>query len=81
MVNKLVDGIVRAISAAFGDAYEIYTEPVTQNLTRPVFWWRRYSRSMSTISGGNIGKRYPSASITFPKGRMRRRSAMRCLTI
>ena len=71
MVNKLVDGIVRAISAAFGDAYEIYTEPVTQNLTpRPVFWWRRYGRSINTISGGNIRKRYPSASITFPKGRM-----------
>lgn len=59
MVNKLVDGIVRAISAAFGDEYEIYTEPVTQNLTPPCFlvetvqpeyehyFWKRYREKVS----------------------------------
>ena len=37
MVNKIVDGIVQAISAAYGEEYEIYTENVEQGLTEPCF--------------------------------------------
>ena len=35
MLNKIVDGIVQAISSVYGDGYEIYTERVEQGLTEP----------------------------------------------
>lgn len=59
MVNKLTDGIARAVSAAFGDKYEIHTEDVVQNLTPPCFlvetvqpeyghyFWKRYREKVS----------------------------------
>ena len=57
MLNRIVDGIVRAISSVYGDGYEIYTEKVEQGLTEPCFLiecitpsseqflWRRYRQT------------------------------------
>jgi hypothetical protein len=36
-LNKIIDGICEALNTEFGDAYEIYTEDVQQNLTEPCF--------------------------------------------
>ena len=36
-LNKIIDGICNALNTEFGDAYEIYTEDVKQNLTEPCF--------------------------------------------
>ncbi len=36
-LNKIIDGICEALNTEFGDAYEIYTEDVKQNLTEPCF--------------------------------------------
>lgn len=37
MINKIVDGIVDAISIEFGEGYEIYTESIEQGLQEPCF--------------------------------------------
>lgn len=37
MINEIIDGITIAISAEFGDDYEIYTENIEQGLTEPCF--------------------------------------------
>lgn len=37
MINKIVDGISKAINEEFGDDYEIYTEEVEQGLKEPCF--------------------------------------------
>lgn len=37
MINKIIDGISRAIHAEFGEGFEIYTESVEQGLKEPCF--------------------------------------------
>lgn len=37
MINKIVDGISKAINVEFGDEYEIYTESTEQGLKEPCF--------------------------------------------
>lgn len=37
MINKIIDGISKAINEEFGDSYEIYTEEVEQGLQEPCF--------------------------------------------
>ena len=37
MINKIVDGISKAINEEFGDNYEIYTEEIEQGLKEPCF--------------------------------------------
>lgn len=37
MVNKIIDGISKAINTKFGDSKEIYTESVEQGLNPPCF--------------------------------------------
>ena len=37
MINKIIDGISRAIWAEFGEKYEIYTQEVKQGLKKPCF--------------------------------------------
>ncbi len=36
-VNKIIDGICEALNDEFGSTYEIYTEDVQQNLSKPCF--------------------------------------------
>lgn len=38
MVDKVIDGICRAIKGEFGEEYHIYTEKVEQRFTRPCFF-------------------------------------------
>lgn len=37
MINKIIDGISKAINEEFGDDYEIYTEEIEQGLKEPCF--------------------------------------------
>ncbi len=37
MINKIVDGISKAINKEFGNNYEIYTDGVEQGLNEPCF--------------------------------------------
>lgn len=37
MINKIIDGISKAIFAEFGAGYEIYTESIEQGLQQPCF--------------------------------------------
>lgn len=37
MINKIIDGISKAINKEFGDDYDIYTEEVEQGLQEPCF--------------------------------------------
>ena len=37
MINKIIDGISKAINKEFGDDYEIYTEEIEQGLKEPCF--------------------------------------------
>lgn len=37
MINKIIDGISKAINKEFGDDYEIYTEEIEQGLNEPCF--------------------------------------------
>jgi hypothetical protein len=37
MINKIIDGISKAINEEFGNGYEIYTEEVEQGLQEPCF--------------------------------------------
>ena len=37
MINKIIDGIIMAINAEFGDDCEIYTENIEQGLQEPCF--------------------------------------------
>lgn len=37
MINRIIDGIVDAVTSEFGDAYEVYTESVEQGLQEPCF--------------------------------------------
>lgn len=37
MINKIIDGISKAINEEFGDDYEIYTEEIEQGLEEPCF--------------------------------------------
>lgn len=37
MINKVIDGISKAINEEFGDDYEIYTEEIEQGLKEPCF--------------------------------------------
>lgn len=37
MINKIIDGIVQALIAEFGEGYEVYTENVEQGLQEPCF--------------------------------------------
>lgn len=38
MINKIKDGIIRAIHKEFGDKYEIYPESIEQGLQEPCFY-------------------------------------------
>lgn len=37
MINKIIDGISKAINKEFGNGYEIYTEEIEQGLQEPCF--------------------------------------------
>ena len=37
MINKIIDGISKAINKEFGNSYEIYTEEIEQGLKEPCF--------------------------------------------
>lgn len=37
MINRIIDGISKAINMEFGDEYEIYTETIEQGLKEPCF--------------------------------------------
>ncbi len=37
MINKIINGICKAINAEFGDEYEIHTESIEQGLKEPCF--------------------------------------------
>lgn len=37
MINKVIDGISKAINEEFGDEYNIYTEEIEQGLKEPCF--------------------------------------------
>ena len=38
MTNKIIDGIIRKLTEAFGDDYEIYPEELKQGLQKPCFF-------------------------------------------
>jgi hypothetical protein len=37
MINKIIDGIIDALTTEFGDGYEVYTENIEQGLEEPCF--------------------------------------------
>ena len=54
MTNEITSGISTALSQEFGEAYEIYKEPVTQGLKKPCFSITCVSPSARLF----VGKRY-----------------------
>lgn len=78
MVNKIVDGIVQAISAAYGEEYEIYTENVEQGLTEPCFLIECINPSFEQFLGRRYHEKVPFASITFRMGQKKPLNAIPC---
>lgn len=68
MVNKIVDGIVQAISAAYGEEYEIYTENVEQGLTEPCFLIECINPSFEQFLGRRYHEKVPFCIHYFPNG-------------
>lgn len=68
MVNKIVDSIVQAISAAYGEEYEIYTENVEQGLTEPCFLIECINPSFEQFLGRRYHEKVPFCIHYFPKG-------------
>ena len=53
-LNKIIDGVCKALSDEFGAGYEIYTEYIKQGLEEPCFSVRLISPSTTQF----LGKRY-----------------------
>ena len=53
-LNKIIDGVCKALSDEFGAGYEIYTEDIKQGLEEPCFSVRLISPSTTQF----LGKRY-----------------------
>ena len=68
MLNKIVDGIVQAISSVYGDGYEIYTERVEQGLTEPCFLIECINLSSEQFMGRRYKQTTPFCIHYFPKG-------------
>lgn len=68
MVNKMVDGIVQAISSVYGEGYEIYTENVEQGLTEPCFLIECINPSFEQFLGQRYQEKVPFCVHYFPKG-------------
>lgn len=68
MVNKIVDGIVQAISAAYREECEIYTENVEQGLTEPCFLIECINPSFGQFLGRRYQEKVPFCIHYFPKG-------------
>ncbi len=51
MINKLIDGVCRAIYNEFGEEYHIYTEKIEQRFTRPCFFAEVTDSSMELFRG------------------------------
>lgn len=68
-IQNIVDGICKALSDAFGDGYEIYTENVQQNLTEPCFLVKLVKPTQNQF----FGKRYYRTQLFcihyFPKSK------------
>ena len=68
MLNKIVDGIVQAISSVYGDGYEIYTEKVEQGLTEPCFLIECITPSSEQFLWRRYRQTAPFCIHYFPKG-------------
>ncbi len=67
MLNALVDGIVAAIEAQYGDDYPIYREEVEQGLTEPCFSVRIIKPTIQPIIGDRFLRKNLVAVHYFPR--------------
>ena len=67
MLNALIDGIVAAIEAQYGDDYPIYREEVEQGLTEPCFSVRIIKPTIEPIIGDRFLRKNLVAVHYFPR--------------
>ena len=67
MINKIIDGICTAISAEFGDEYEIYTESVKQGFKEPCFSILCLNPSINQHLGNKYFRQHQFCIHYFPK--------------
>ena len=67
MLNKIVDGIVRALSSVYSEC-EIYTEKVEQGLAEPCFLIECINPSSEQFMGRRYRQTTPFCIHYFPKG-------------
>ena len=67
MINKIVDGISKALNQEFGDEYEIYQNNVMQGLDEPCFFIAVLEPSKDQLLQNRFLQRNPFDVHCFPK--------------
>ncbi len=67
MINKIVDGISKALNQEFGDEYEIYQNNVMQGLDEPCFFIAVLEPSKDQLLQNRFLQRNPFDVHYFPK--------------
>ena len=66
MINKIIDGISKAINEEFGDDYKIYTEEIEQGLTEPCFSIVSLKPTNNLFRQNKYFRQYPFCIHYFP---------------
>ena len=66
MINKIVDGISKALNEEFGDEYEIYQNNVMQGLNEPCFFIAVLEASKEQLLQNRFLQRNPFDVHYFP---------------
>lgn len=72
MINKIIDGISKAIYEEFGDGYEIYTDGVEQGLTEPCFSIVSIKPTNNLFRPNKYFRQYPLCIHYFPSSKEHR---------
>lgn len=66
MVNDIITAIGRALDAAFGEGYTIYSEDVPQGLKEPCFCIQALGASQRQYAGPRYRREHPFDILYFP---------------